>query len=273
LFEEKRQKGPDARQDLIERYLWQSLANQELYLNYQPQYHSQLDKIEAFEALLRWKSAILGEVEPRLLIKSAEATGLIVPIGEWVLQTACRFIRQVHQEGAVDCRIAVNVSVVQLLQEDFGEKVLAILQTVGLPAPYLELELTETLPLEPDRCLVKQLQFLKTAGVRFALDDFGTGYASLSCLKRLSVDTLKIDKSFLDALLVSEKGRVLTESIIYLGRRLGLDVVAEGVENQAQMDCLATLNCYRIQGYYYSKPINEEDALLLVKGRGANRFK
>jgi EAL domain-containing protein (putative c-di-GMP-specific phosphodiesterase class I) len=256
---------PDAQQALIKQYLCQALTNQELYLNYQPQYNNRLKKIVAFEALIRWKHPVLGEVAPDLLIKVAEATGLIIPIGEWVLRTACQFIRKVHWEGDPDCRIAVNISVIQLLEDDLRGRLSRILQEVGLPASYLELELTETLPFEPLDHLSKQLRLLKADGVRIALDDFGIGYATLDCLKQLWVDTLKIDKSFVADLIVCPKTRFLTECIISLGRSLGLRVIAEGVETQDQVDWLAKLECHLFQGYFYGKPVNECDALRMVK--------
>jgi EAL domain-containing protein (putative c-di-GMP-specific phosphodiesterase class I) len=156
------------------------------------------------------------------------------------------------------------------MQENFVERVLTILQEVNLASGYLELELTESLPQGSLNFLNDQLQFLKAKGVRIALDDFGIGYASLSCLNRLSVDTLKIDKSFIDGLLERKESVVLTKSIIGIGRQLGLRVVAEGVENQAQLDCLSEWRCDTIQGYFYSKPVAEtEAARMLKKYKGA----
>jgi EAL domain-containing protein (putative c-di-GMP-specific phosphodiesterase class I) len=256
----------ETKQTLIEQQLQQALANGELYLNYQPQYNNQLGKIEAFEALLRWKNPILGVVAPDSFVKTAEITGLIVPIGEWVLETACRFIKKIHREGFTDCRIAVNVSIVQFLQENFAERIFAILQEVGLGSGYLELELTESLPLGSLEVINDKLKLLKAWGVRIALDDFGTGYASLSCLNRLNVDTLKIDKSFIDGILERQESVVLTQSIIGIGRQLGLKVIAEGVENQAQVNRLTEWNCYLIQGYFYSRPVAEKEAVVMIKG-------
>jgi EAL domain-containing protein (putative c-di-GMP-specific phosphodiesterase class I) len=264
--------GTDAKPlgDVIGQQLRHALANGEFYLCYQPQYNHRLGKIEAFEALLRWENPVLGAVAPGSFVKIAEATGLIIPIGEWVLRTACQFIKKIHREVGAGCRIAVNVSLVQLMQENFVERVLTILQEVNLASGYLELELTESLPQGSLNFLNDQLQFLKAKGVRIALDDFGIGYASLSCLNRLSVDTLKIDKSFIDGLLERKESVVLTKSIIGIGRQLGLRVVAEGVENQAQLDCLSEWRCDTIQGYFYSKPVAEtEAARMLKKYKGA----
>jgi EAL domain-containing protein (putative c-di-GMP-specific phosphodiesterase class I) len=262
----------EAAGDVIRQQLRHALANGELYLRYQPEYNYQLGKIEAFEALLRWKNPVLGAVAPASFIKIAEVTKLIVPIGDWVLRTACHFIKRIHQEGYPDCRIAVNVSIVQLMQENFVERVLNILQETGLASGYLELELTESLPQGSLDLLNDQLQLLKARGVRIALDDFGTGYASLSCLNQLSVDTLKIDKSFIDGLLDHQESIALTKSIIGIGRQLGLKVIAEGVENQAQLDCLSEWSCDTIQGYFYSEPVAENEAAGMIKSGGKNGY-
>jgi EAL domain-containing protein (putative c-di-GMP-specific phosphodiesterase class I) len=247
---------------LIEQQLRQALSKGEFYLNYQPQYNNQYDQVEAFEALLRWKNPVLGVVDPVSFIKVAEATGLIVPIGEWVLRTACQFIKEVHHAGFCDCRITVNVSMRQLIQNNFVNRVFAILQEVGLASGFLELELGESLPSD---CLTAKLRLLQAWGVRLALDDFGTGYASLSCLNQMYVDTLKIDKSFIDGILKDHKSVVLTKSIIGIGKQLGLKVIAEGVENVSQVNCLAKWDCHTIQGYFYCKPVAATEALQIIK--------
>jgi EAL domain-containing protein (putative c-di-GMP-specific phosphodiesterase class I) len=250
---------------LIEQQLRQALSKGEFYLNYQPQYNNLDDQVEAFEALLRWKNPVLGVVGPASFIKVAEATGLIVPIGEWVLRTACRFIKKIHQAGFLDCRITVNVSMRQFMEDNFVDRVLTILQEVGLVSGFLELELGESLPQWSPDCLNAKLQLLRARGVRIALDDFGTGYASLSCLNRMRVDTLKIDKSFIDGIAKYHQNVVLTKSIIGIGEQLGLKVVAEGVENVAQVNCLAQWGCHTIQGFFYCKPVAATEALLIMK--------
>jgi EAL domain-containing protein (putative c-di-GMP-specific phosphodiesterase class I) len=262
---------PETADDLIGQQLWSALANKELYLLYQPQYNNQRGKIEAFEALLRWENPLLGVVAPGSFIKTAELTGLIVPIGEWVLRTACQFIKKIHQAGINDCRIAVNISTVQLLQENFVERVLTILQEAGLASGYLELELTESLPFGPFAVLNDKFKILKAWGVRIALDDFGTGYASLSRLNQLQVDTLKIDKSFIDGIPDRNASVFLTRSIIDVGRQFGLKVIAEGVENQAQVNYLSEWGCDTIQGFFYSKAVAEQEAAEMMKnGFGIN---
>jgi EAL domain-containing protein (putative c-di-GMP-specific phosphodiesterase class I) len=256
---------PETPVDLMVQQLRQALTRGELYLHYQPQYNTEFNEIEAFEALLRWRNPVLGTLPPDMFIKTAEETGLIIPIGEWVLRTACQFIRRIHQAGSNACRIAVNVSVAQVGQENFVERVLAILQETGLESAFLELELTELLPQGALDRLNERLQALKAREIRIALDDFGTGYASLSCLNQLRVDTLKIDKSFINGILEQKESGVLTRSIIGIGRELGLTVIAEGVENAAQVSCLTTWGCPRIQGYFYSEPVNATAALRMIK--------
>jgi EAL domain-containing protein (putative c-di-GMP-specific phosphodiesterase class I) len=256
---------PEAADALIGQQLRSALAKKELYLRYQPQYNNQRGRIEAFEALLRWKNPLLGAVVPVSFIKTAELTGLIVPIGEWVLRTACQFIKRIHQAGFSDCRIAVNVSSVQLLQANFVERVLTILQEVGLASGYLELELTESLPFGPVAGLNDKFKILKAWGVRLALDDFGIGYASLSRLNQSQVDTLKIDKSFIDGIPGHKASVVLTKSIIEIGRQFGLKVIAEGVEHQDQVNYLSEWGCDTMQGFFYSKAVAEQEAAEMLK--------
>ena len=256
---------PETADELIGQYLQYALPNSELYLQYQPQYNTKVNQIETFEALLRWKNPVLGTVVPASFIKVAEETGLIVPIGEWVLRNACRFIQKIHQAGGTNCRIGVNVSMAQLKQENFVEQVLSILQKTGLSSGFLELELTELLPQVALEHLNDKLRLLKAWEIGIALDDFGTGYASLSCLNQLRVDTLKIDKSFIDGILQHKENDVLVRSIIGIGRELDLEVIAEGVENAAQADRLAECGCHRIQGNFYSEPVSAIEALRMIK--------
>jgi EAL domain-containing protein (putative c-di-GMP-specific phosphodiesterase class I) len=251
-------------QELIVKYLSQALANRELYLHYQPQYNNRLGKIEGFEALLRWKNPLLGEVCPASFVKIAETTGAIVPIGDWVLETACRFIKQVHEQGFTDCRIAVNVSAIQLQQKEFVPRVQTILKKVGLAARFLELELTESALVKSFDLMNFKLKLLRALGVQIAIDDFGIGYSSLSYLIQLKVDTLKIDKSFIEALTLIKESAILLKHIIAMGRQLGLQVIVEGVEDQTQVDFLAETDCYLVQGYFYSKPVAAETAMKML---------
>lgn len=243
----------------LEKYLTGALDNNELFLNYQPQFDVKTGKIDGFEALLRWKNPVLGMVPPLSFINVAEESGLIVPIGEWVLKTACTFIKKIEKEGFKGHRVSVNISIVQLMQEEFVERVLQILKEVNLPAESLELEITESILIKSFDYFNKKLEILKSKGIKIALDDFGTGYSSLSYLRKLKVNTLKIDKSFIDDILVNDQSKSLASTIIDIGHKVGLTVVAEGVEEEKQCEFLKNNNCDKIQGYFFSKPVSEQE--------------
>lgn len=243
----------------IEKHLRNALPNGELELYYQPQYHIDTGKITGFEALIRWNSSELGYVSPLSFIGIAEDCQLILPIGTWVLRQACTFIRTVHKLGFADCRISVNISIVQLIQDNFIATVLLALDETGLAAEYLEIEITESIFMESYETIVEKLELLKSLGIHIALDDFGTGYSSLSYLKELPITTLKVDKTFIDDVPEQPGGRSLASSIIMIGHRMGLEVVAEGVEKEEQLAYLRNWECDKIQGYFISKPLREQD--------------
>jgi diguanylate cyclase (GGDEF)-like protein/PAS domain S-box-containing protein len=251
---------------IIENHLRNVISNNELSLHYQPLIDLGTGEIWGFEALIRWHSAVLGFVSPLSFIKIAEDCRLIVPIGEWVLRAACRFIKDLHMQGYGQYHISVNISVVQLMLEDFTEMVLAVLQETGLAAEYLELEITESIFMESLEEVSAKLDFLKKQGIGIALDDFGTGYSSLSYLKQLPITTLKIDKSFIDSI-DSPNSRSLARSIVTIGHDMGLYVTAEGVETADQLAFLGRTNCDKIQGYYISRPIPENEVMAWVEAR------
>lgn len=257
FFDEAMRTAMEKRTNL-EMYLTEALKNNEFFLNYQPQLNVKTGKIDGFEALIRWKSPVLGMVPPLSFINVAEESGLIVPIGEWVLKTACTFIKKLYEEGFKEHRVSVNISIVQLMQEDFVEKVLQILKEVDLPAESLELEITESILIKSFDYFNKKIEILKSKGIGIALDDFGTGYSSLSYLKKLKVNTIKIDKSFIDDILVNDESKTLASTIIEIGHKVGLTVVAEGVEEKKQCEFLINNNCDKIQGYYFSRPVSEQ---------------
>ncbi|RAU93998.1 ABC transporter substrate binding protein [Paenibacillus sp. YN15] len=241
----------------IERHLRNALQNGELELHYQPQYELQNDEISGFEALIRWNSPQLGNVSPLSFIPIAEACQLILPIGAWVLVKACRFIRELQRRDGKPYRISVNISVVQLVQDDFISTVLDSLKEADLAPEYLEIEITESIFMESFDRIVEKLDYLKALGIRIALDDFGTGYSSLSYLKALPITTLKVDKTFIDDVPGAAENRSLASSIVMIGHRMGLEVVAEGVESREQLQYLRSRKCDKIQGYYISKPLPE----------------
>lgn len=241
----------------LEKNLRQALARGEFTLHYQPQIGVRDGHICGFEALIRWNSPELGFVSPLSFIKIAEDSRLIVPIGEWVLKESCAFAKRLEDEGFGTFKMGVNISVVQLLEDDFVESVLRVLETTGLAPECLELEITESMIMETVDSLVPKLNELKAYGIQIALDDFGTGYSSLGSLKQMPITTLKVDRTFIEHLPEQDDNRSLAKAIVLIGRKMGLQVVAEGVETEQQMQHVRRAKCDIIQGYYISKPLPE----------------
>lgn len=260
LFRESMRNQIVERMD-IEKHLRDALDKNEFILHYQPQLDIYSNKITGFEALIRWNSAKLGFTPPLKFISIAEETQMILPIGKWVIKEACRFIKELHKKGNNDIIIAVNISIIQILDESFVHSVLSALDENDLAAELLELEITESILMESYNEVIKKLCLLKDAGVRIALDDFGKGYSSLSRLKQLPLNTLKIDKSFIDCIPSDLPGDNLAGQIIELGRKLGLTILAEGVEEERQMDYLISHGCQKAQGYLISKPLPNDEAI------------
>lgn len=249
----------------IEKELRTAVDNKELYLNYQPQYDLENKEIIGFEALLRWENKELGQVSPYKFIKVAEESHSIIPIGKWVLETACKFIKEIHELGYPDYTVSVNVSALQVMQEDFVEIVLDILKENDLEPKHLEIEMTETMLIENFQIITDKLEVLRGLGVTVALDDFGTGYSSLSYLNRLPIDTLKIDKSFVDTISRDEEGRVIVSILIELGHGMELKVIAEGVEIEEEFSFLKEYKCDSMQGYLLSRPLSKEEIIRLIE--------
>lgn len=244
----------------VEKHLRTALEKDEFELYYQPQMDTATKKVSGFEALIRWNSPELGPVSPAKFISIAEDTHMIIPIGEWVLRNACLYLKKLHQRGYTGLSMAVNVSMIQLLQEDFTDKVMKILDGLKLNPRYLELEITESTLMESCEEIEEKLHILRDKGIEIALDDFGKGYSSLYYLRQLPISTLKIDKSFIDAIDSGEKHKTLANFMVRIGRTMGLKVVAEGVETKEQLDYLIKNKCHRIQGYFFSKPIPGKEA-------------
>jgi len=239
----------------LESSLRLALGKKELFLVYQPQMDIDTGKITGVEALLRWQHPELGLVPPDKFIRIAENCGLILPIGEWVLKTACSQARKWQDEGIPSVTVAVNVSAVQFRQEGFCGLVRELLRETGLAPQYLELELTESLLLANADLMLSVIKELKSMGLTLAIDDFGTGYSSFSYLRQFQIDKLKIDRSFIRDVAVDNDDAAITAAIISMAKSLHLKVIAEGVEDEAQVAFLRAHQCDEIQGYYFSKPL------------------
>lgn len=250
----------------IENRLYAAMENNEFHLVYQPQVDPAGKRVTGLEALVRWNSPELGRVSPVRFIKVAEDTHFIIPLGAWILEEACRYLKSLHDKGFPELTMSVNISMPQLLQTDFYELVLETLASSGLSPKDLELELTETVLLKSYDHVLPKLAALRGIQVKIALDDFGTGYSSLSYLTNLPITTLKIDKSFIDLLSTDDPQGSLVEEIIRIGRRMNLTVVAEGVETRDQLDRLTEQGCDRIQGYYFSRPLPPEELEVFLAG-------
>ena len=242
----------------IETNLRFALERNEFSLHYQAQVNFKTNVISGVEALLRWDNPYLGSVTPTQFIPVAEETGLIVPIGNWVLRTACAQNVAWQREGLPPVCMAVNLSLRQLTDENLINDIRAALNDSGMAPNLLELEITESMVMRnPDR-MIAVLAEIKSLGVRLALDDFGTGYSSLAQIKHFPVDTLKVDRSFIRNIPKDSEDKAITEAIIAMGKTLSLTVVAEGVETLDQMNFLKDHSCDEMQGYYFSKPIIPE---------------
>lgn len=242
---------------ILEQDLHYALARNEIYIEYQPKVDIVTGRIDSVEALIRWRHPEKGVISPILFVPIAEESGLIVPIGEWVLEQACNQAKYWHDAGYKDLGVAVNLSIRQFYQQDLVDKVGQVLQKTGLDPTHLELEITESMTMNTKHAITI-LKGLKSLGVKVAVDDFGTGYSSLAYLKDFPIDCLKIDRSFVRNIQLDEHGAVLVSVIISMAKHLKLKVVAEGVEDAEQLKYLSDLNCDSIQGYLFSKPVSAD---------------
>ncbi len=249
----------------MENALRQALEFGELSLHYQPQVELATTRLLGVEALLRWNNPVLGNVSPARFIPVAEESGLIVPIGEWVLGEACAQARRWRDEGIDTLTVAVNISALQFRRTDIVGKVRAALDRHAIPPGMLELELTESLLMHNAEDVLRTMNDLKALGVKLSIDDFGTGYSSLSYLKRFPVDRLKIDRSFVHDVADDPDDAAIVRAIVQLGRSLKLDVIAEGVETQSQLDFLRTEGCHSAQGFYFARPMSVTEISTLLQ--------
>lgn len=239
----------------IEKGLRHALANNELEVYYQPQIDIINNKIKGFEALLRWNSPKLGRISPAEFIPVAEQSGLIISIGAWIIKTVCLQNNLWKSKGYIYDTIGINLSTIQLQNDKFEETLKNIISETKIDPKFVELEITESIFMKNFDSNIKLLTEIRSLGINIALDDFGTGYSSLSYLKQLPINTLKMDKSFIDNIVIDEREKSIVDGIIQLAQMIGLDVIAEGAETKEQIKLLQKMGCNQIQGYYFSKPL------------------
>jgi diguanylate cyclase len=251
----------EAERHLIATDLGRAIERQELEVHYQPQIDTASGRMVGVEALIRWRHPQRGMISPATFVPIAEELGLIVSIGEWVLRTACREFQIIQRQLPDPVKLSVNLSMRQLQQANFLEMVEQILRETAIDPAFLQLELTETCLMQQVNTTIYTLQQLKQMGLAIAIDDFGTGYSSLTYLSKLPIDTLKIDHTFVSQLTVDQNAAVISQTIIDMAHRLGLEVVAEGVETQGQLRFLHQLGCQLVQGFLYSPALKAVDLL------------
>ena len=233
------------------------------------------NSICALETMLRWRHPVLGLVRPEQFIKLAESTGLIVPIGDWAMRTACKQLAEWRTQGYPELRLALNVSPRQLKQPDFVDNVRLILGETGVPGSAIEFEITEMGATQSETATVDRLRMLRTLGVKISIDDFGTGFTSVSVLKHFPVDALKIDTSFVRDLVLDPNDAAIAIAVIALAKSMGLTVIAEGVENPAQLEFLREQGCEMWQGYLCCPPVHASEVRQVLSRRvsgSAKRF-
>ena len=243
----------------MESDMKKAIALGEFSLNYQPKINLHDDSLSGMESLIRWQHPEKGLIPPDQFIPFAEETGLIIPLGEWILNTACQQLRLWSENMEQPLNLAINLSALQFQQKDFVRTMKKIIDTHGIDPKNLELEITESMVMaDVDKAIVIMKQ-LRDLGLKLAIDDFGTGYSSLSYLKKFPINTLKIDRSFVRDLTIDSKDAAMVKAIISMAKDLDLDVVAEGVETKEQSDFLRMNGCQYVQGFYFSKPLNVEE--------------
>lgn len=245
----------------LQRRIKTASVNKEFYLNYQPYISSETNEVEGFEALIRWDCIGSENVSPFELIRNAEEMGLIIEIGEWVIEEACRFIKDINARRDKSMSMSINISIVQLMYNEFYEMLIEIVNRIGVSPKDINLEITETVLLDSIEKGVTIIDQLKSYGFGISLDDFGTGYSSLSYFKKLPVTILKIDKTFIDEIVGDYYNKELIVTLVKIAHNRDVRVTAEGVENLEQLDYLRSVGVDMIQGFYYSKALSEEEAI------------
>lgn len=252
---------------ILDHRLRAAVKNMDFSLHYQPIADIRTGKITKFEALIRWRDPEVGQVPPSVFIHRAEETGLIIPIGNWVLRESCIFAANLASKGYSDVSVSINISPIQLKQKDFVPNIMEIISETGVEADRIELEITESILIDSLETSLKTLHEVKSMGISISLDDFGQGYSSLTYLRMLPINTLKIDKSFLDNYTDADRTGQIICTIIELAHGMHIAVVAEGVETKEQFGFLNEIHCDLVQGYFISKPVHESEAFNLLINR------
>nr|WP_225941920.1 EAL domain-containing protein [Sporosarcina limicola] len=242
----------------MENELRKAIELEQFHIHYQPKISFFREEINGMEALVRWQHPELGLISPERFIPLAEDNGFIIQLGEWVMRRSCAQNKKWQQQGLPFLRVSVNVSVKQLMEPDFVTKVETILMETGLESCWLEIEVTESTFVDVDDA-TSILEEIRSLGIRISIDDFGTGYSSFSYLKQLPVDTLKIDRSFIEDIDTNEESKAIVKAVLTIAETLGMDVIAEGVETREQLAVLHEDGCSQAQGFLFSKPLTEDE--------------
>ncbi|MFY4776828.1 EAL domain-containing protein [Metabacillus sp. RGM 3146] len=254
------------RRYLLQKELYQAMHRGQLMLYYQPQIDTAKNNIFGMEVLLRWQHPELGFVSPAEFIPIAEETGLIIEIGRWSMEQACSQLKKWHESGNIELRMSINLSVKQFFQPDLVSMVSNILKKYNISPYCFEIEFTESLSMHYSENFIKTVENLKKINIHLSVDDFGTGYSSLSYLTQLPLDKIKIDRSFVKKMLSSKQDEIVIKTIIGLAKNLGMQIIAEGVEEECQASFLEEHGCHQMQGYFFSKPVPAEKMDILIKG-------
>lgn len=250
----------------IERKLDKAIKDNRFFLCYQPQFDTATKELRGMEALVRWRDENGQIISPLKFISIAERTGAIIPLGDFVLDRALSdYARWTERYGAKNIVLSINISAIQFKSKNFVDNLIKVIKKYEVDPHNIELELTESVLIDEMQDVIGKMNVLRQMGIRFSMDDFGTGYSSLSYLRQLPIDTLKIDKSFIDNVVVDEPTRTIAESIIELSDKLGFETIAEGVEEEIQYSLLRNIGCGIIQGYYLGRPMMESDIAVLYK--------
>lgn len=242
----------------IENKLKEAVFSQNFIMHFQPQFRTTDRGLRGVEALIRWRDDTGDMISPAVFIPIAEKNGTIVPIGTWVIEESLKAYAEWRRKYHYPLIMSINISAIQYKQPDFIDKLLQILEKYQISPYEIELEITESILIDDFEEITERLAILRDIGIKISLDDFGTGFSSLSYLKGLPIDTLKIDKSFIDTVITDENTRIITESIIYMVKKLGFETIAEGVETEEQFRYLNEISCDIIQGFYLGRPMPAE---------------